>query len=154
MVGLPRAELTGLEVRDVATVRFLVLLPSSHPLAGAPAVRLEELKDERFVDMPRGFGNRTMVDRAFENLGLPRRVQVEVPELTTIPHYVRVGLGVAVVPQLDLPPATGVAQLPLAGLDLTWTLSVITAGGRRPSRAVTALLDLIAAPTTPDHASF
>ena len=55
--------------------------------------------------MPRGFGNRSMVDRAFDNAGIPRRIQVEVPELTTIPDYVRVGLGVAVVPELE--PADG-----------------------------------------------
>jgi DNA-binding transcriptional LysR family regulator len=147
MVGLTKAELYGLEIRDVATVPFVVLLPSSHPLAGEPAVRLDELKGERFVDMPRGFGNRSMVDRAFENVGLPRRVQVEVPELTTIPDYVRAGLGVAVVPELDLDAASGVAQLPLADSRLSWTLSVITPSGRRPSRAVTALLDLVAETT-------
>jgi DNA-binding transcriptional LysR family regulator len=144
MVGLTQAELYGLEIRDVATVPFVVLLPSVHPLAGEPAVRLHQLKDERFVDMPRGFGNRSIVDRAFENVGLPRRVQVEVPELTTIPDYVRVGLGVAVVPEMELEPAPGVARLPLADTELTWTLSVITLSGRRPSRAVTALLDLVA----------
>jgi DNA-binding transcriptional LysR family regulator len=143
LVGLSRWELHGLEVRDLASVPFVVLLPSSHPLANKAAVGLEELEGERFVDMPRGFGNRSMVDRAFDNAGIPRRVRVEVPELTTIPEYVRVGLGVAVVPALEPAKASGVAQLPIAGSDLTWTLSVVTASGRRPSRAVTALLDLM-----------
>jgi len=143
LVGLAKPELYGLEIRDVATVPFVVLLPSSHPLAKEPDVRLEELAGERFVDMPLGFGNRSMVDRTFENAGIPRRVQVEVPELTTIPDYVRVGLGVAVVPELEPATAPGVTQLPIAGTDLTWTLSVVTASGRRSSRAVTALLDLL-----------
>ena len=144
LVGLSRSELHGLEIRDLATVPFVVLLPSSHPLAGKPEVALDELSGERFVDMPRGFGNRSMVDRAFDNAGIPRRIQVEVPELTTIPDYVRVGLGVAVVPQLEPDAAPGVAQLPIAGSDLSWTLSVVTVSGRQPSRAVTALLDLMA----------
>ena len=143
LVGLPRLELIGLEVRDLASVPFVALLPASHPLAGRPAVRLEDLAGERFVDMPRGFGNRSMVDRAFDNAGVPRRIPVEVPELTTIPDYVRVGLGVAVVPALELPEEPEVAQLPVEGTDLTWTLSVVTVSGRRPSRAVTALLDLM-----------
>jgi DNA-binding transcriptional LysR family regulator len=143
LVGLAKPELYGLEIRDVATVPFVVLLPSSHPLAKEPDVRLEELAGERFVDMPLGFGNRSMVDRTFENAGIPRRVQVEVPELTTIPDYVRVGLGVAVVPELEPATAPGVTQLPIAGTDLTWTLSVVTASGRRSSRAVTAPLDLL-----------
>lgn len=143
LVGLSRPELHGLEIRDLATVPFVVLLPASHPLAGEPSVRLEDLAGERFVDMPRGFGNRTMVDRAFDNAGIPRRIQVEVPELTTIPDYVRVGLGVGVVPELEPSTAPGVAQLPIAESDLSWTLSVVIVSGRRPSRAVTALLDLM-----------
>jgi DNA-binding transcriptional LysR family regulator len=153
-VGLARSELPGLEVREVATVPFVVLLPSSHPLAGEPAVRLEELTGERFVDMPRGFGNRSTVDRAFETARVPRRVQVEVPELTTIPDYVRVGLGVAVVPELEPANAPGVVEKPIAGADLKWTLSVVTTSGRRPSRAVTALLDLLTGSIRPDGPYF
>jgi DNA-binding transcriptional LysR family regulator len=148
----------GLDVRDIATVPFVALLPASHPLAGrtrhtkpygTPGVRLEELAGERFVDMPPGFGNRKMVDRAFDTIGMPRRIQVEVPELTTIPDYVRVGLGVAVVPDLELAEEPDVAKVPIKGTELTWTLSVATAAGRRPSRAVTALLDLIGESTRP-----
>jgi DNA-binding transcriptional LysR family regulator len=158
LLGLPKPELSGLDVRDIATVPFVALLPASHPLAGrtghtkpygTPGLRLEELAGERFVDMPPGFGNRKMVDRAFDTIGMPRRIQVEVPELTTIPDYVRAGLGVAVVPDLELAEEPDVAKVPIKGTELTWTLSVATAAGRRPSRAVTALLDLIGDSTRP-----
>lgn len=145
LVGLNPAEMTGLESHTLATVPFVVLVPSSHRLAAAGSVRLEDLAGERFVDMLRGFGNRTAVDRAFDGAGLPRRVQVEVPDLTTVPEYVRAGLGVAVVPELDSEEVPGVARLRLVGVELTWTLSTITLSGKRPSRAVTALLDLMAA---------
>lgn len=145
LVGLNPAEMTGLESHTLATVPFVVLVPSSHRLASAGSVRLGDLAGERFVDMLRGFGNRTAVDRAFDGAGLPRRVQVEVPDLTTVPEYVRAGLGVAVVPELDSEEVPGVARLRLVGVELTWTLSTITLSGKRPSRAVTALLDLMAA---------
>ncbi|MEV8377605.1 LysR family transcriptional regulator [Kribbella sp. NPDC056861] len=145
LVGLSRAEMTGLEPRELATVQFAVLVPAAHRLASAASVRLEDLAGERFVDMLRGFGNRTTVDRAFDVAGLPRRVQVEVPDLTTVPDYVRAGLGVAVVPDMELENLPGVVRLPLAGVELTWTLSAITLSGKRPSRAVTALLDLMTA---------
>ena len=153
-VGLGRADLTGLEVRELATVPFVVLLPSTHRLASQQAVTLEDLAGERFVDMLRGFGNRTTMDRAFELAGLRRRVQVEVPDLTTVPDYVRAGLGVAVVPALDLQDVAGVTELPLTGADLSWTLSAITLGGKRPSRAVTALLDLMTNAIRPESTSF
>jgi DNA-binding transcriptional LysR family regulator len=143
LVGLSPTEMTGLESRELATVRFVVLVPSSHRLAGAGAVRLADLAGERFVDMLRGFGNRTTVDRAFDAAGIPRRVQVEVPDLTTVPDYVRAGLGVAVVPEMDLEETAGVTLLRLADAELTWTLSAVTLSGKRPSRAVTALLTLL-----------
>ncbi|MFG1819003.1 LysR family transcriptional regulator [Kribbella sp. NPDC049174] len=144
LVGLAKSDLVGLETREIGAVPFVVLLPSSHPLAGRSEIRIEELADERFVDMLRGFGNRRTVDRVFDNAGIQRRVQVEVPDVTAVPDYVRAGLGVAVVPDLEAAELPGVARLPIAGTDLSWTLSAITMGGRRPSRAVTALLDLMA----------
>ncbi|MFF0339287.1 LysR family transcriptional regulator [Kribbella sp. NPDC004875] len=143
LLGLPKPELSGLDVREIATVPFVALLPAEHRLTRKSAVRLEEIAGERFVDMPAGFGNRKMVDRAFEAIGSPRRIQVEVPELTTIPDYVRAGLGVGVVPDVQLADEPGVAKLPIENAGLSWTLSVVTLAGRRPSRAVTALLDLI-----------
>ncbi|TDO54763.1 DNA-binding transcriptional LysR family regulator [Kribbella sp. VKM Ac-2527] len=153
-VGLGRADLAGLEVRELATVPYVVLLPSAHRLASQQAVTLADLAGERFVDMLRGFGNRTTMDRAFELAGMRRRVQVEVPDLTTVPDYVRAGLGVAVVPALDLQDVAGVTELPLTGADLSWTLSAITLAGKRPSRAVTALLDLMADAIRPESTSF
>ena len=144
LIGLSAAELTGFEVRVLAAVPFEVLVPAAHPLADRDEVELRELSGERFVDMLRGFGNRITVDRAFDNAGIPRRVQVEVPDLTTVPDYVRAGLGVAVVPAIDIGEQPGVARLRLTDVNLTWTLSAITLSGKRPSRAVTALLDLMA----------
>jgi DNA-binding transcriptional LysR family regulator len=144
LVGLKQSDLLGLEARELATVPYVVLVPETHRLAARDAVRLEDLAGERFVDMLPGFGNRAGVDRAFDAAGQPRRVQVEVPDLTTVPEYVRAGLGVAVVPAIDQGPQPGITHLRLAGVDLTWTLSAITLSGRRPSRAAAALLDLMA----------
>ncbi len=70
-------------------------------------------------------------------------MQVEVPDLSEVPEYVRAGLGIAVVPEIS-PLVPGVAHLSLTEPALTWTLSVATIAGRRPSRAVVALLDLLA----------
>ncbi|GAA0575841.1 LysR family transcriptional regulator [Kribbella sandramycini] len=144
LLGLPPAELTGLDVRELMSVPFVVLVPPSHRPAAGDGVRLRELKGERFVDMLPGFGNRRMVDREFERAGIPRQVHVEVPDLSEVPEYVAAGLGIAVVP--DIPAALdGVVRLPLVDPELSWTLSVATAAGRTPSRAVSALFELLVA---------
>jgi hypothetical protein len=61
---------------------------------------------------------------------------------------------VAVVPALELQDVAGVIERPLTGAELSWTLSAITLGGKRPSRAVTALLDLMADAIRPEGTSF
>jgi DNA-binding transcriptional LysR family regulator len=142
LLGLPPAELSGLDARELAAVPFGVLVPSSHRLAGRASVTLKELAGERFVDMLRGFGNRRMVDQAFERAGIPRQVQVEVPDLSEVPEYVRAGLGIAVVPDVA-PTVTEVVHLRLTEPELAWTLSVATIAGRAPSRAVVALQELL-----------
>jgi DNA-binding transcriptional LysR family regulator len=81
-------------------------------------------------------------------------VRVEVPDLTTVPEYVRAGLGVAVVPDLDPGQLPGIARLGLTGVDLVWTLSAITLRARPPSRAVAALLDLMADSVRPGGSRF
>lgn len=152
LVGLNPVELTGLEPRELATVPYVVLVPSGHRLADRDGIRLKDLIGERFIDQLGGFGNRITVDRAFDNAGIPRRVQVEVPDLTSVPDFVRAGLGVAVVPELDADGPPGVIALRLTDVKLTWTLSAITLSGKRPSRAVTALLDLLTDSIRPGQA--
>jgi DNA-binding transcriptional LysR family regulator len=143
LIGLPDSELAGLDVRPIARIPFVALLPAAHPLAGRAEIDPADLVGERFVDTLRGFGNRLAADRVFEALGAPRRVVVEVSDLTTVPDHVRAGLGVAVVPRIDVPREEGLVSRPLAGAPLVWTLHAATLAGRVPSRAVAALLDLL-----------
>lgn len=143
LVGLPEADLAGLAVLRVATRPFIVLLPGEHRLAGRRSVRLADLAGESFIDTPRGFGNRVAMDRAFDALGAPRRVSVEVADLRTVPGYVRAGLGVAVVPDTPAPEEPDVAVLPLSGAGLDWPLNLVTSGAKPPGRALRTLLDLV-----------
>lgn len=142
LLGLPEADLAGLTLRPLASWPFTVMVPSNHPLAGRDSVSLAELAHESFVDTPPGFGNRVAIDRAYTSLGMPRRVGVEVADMAAVPAYVRAGLGVAVVPDPGMPVGEGVARMALAD-DMTWRMTLVTAAGKRPSRALRTLLDLI-----------
>ncbi len=143
LVGLPETDLAGLDVLRVDTRPFVVVLPATHRLAARKAVRLADLAGEAFIDTPRGFGNRVLLDRAFDALGSPRRVTVEVADLRPVPGYVRAGLGVAVVPDTPAPADADVVVRPLAGAGLDWPLNLVTAAAKPPSRALRTLLDLV-----------
>ncbi|MFC0627931.1 LysR substrate-binding domain-containing protein [Kribbella deserti] len=153
-IGLPDSELVGLEVDPILAMPFVALVPARHGLASQAEIALAELADESFVDTLRGFGNRLMVDRAYEAIGRPRRVTVEGPDLPSVPAYVAAGLGVAVVPRVEIEPGTNVVSVPLAGEPLTWSLYAATARGRRRSRPVEALLELLDDYINRDHGFF
>jgi DNA-binding transcriptional LysR family regulator len=140
LVGMPPSELQGLDAVRLGETGFVAVLPTAHPLADRRTITLEALADERFVDTPPGFGNRVVVDRAFDALGRPRAVIADVPELPAVPRYVAEGLGIAVVPTLTPVAVPGVVAVPLRG-GPTWTLSVIAAPRR--GDAADALLTLL-----------
>lgn len=134
----------GMRLTRLMTATIVALLPIDHPLAGAAGVSLTELADEQFVDFPAGFGNRRIVDDAFERLGLTRSVAVEVNDTSDAAAYVRLGLGVSLVPSIAFgEPDSGVRAIPIHKPALPWVLWLGIATARLPSAPAKALLDLI-----------
>lgn len=137
--GLPDA-VPDLVTRPLVDSPFLAVLPEGHRLAGRSSVALADLADEAWVDSRAGFGNRVTLDRAFQALGLSRRVPTELADLGEIPRFVAAGLGVAALPELTIIPAAGTVLRPLSR-PVDWRLSAIAR--KRPGRAAEALLDLL-----------
>lgn len=134
----------GLVVRELATVRMLLVTPADHPLAERTGIDLHELADESFVDSPVGYGNRDVVDRAFAAAGVDRRVAVEAIDIGTVSAFVRHGLGIAFLPEFAIAPdAEDLAVLSTGGENLDWSLSMATSATRRTTAALGALLSVV-----------
>ena len=113
-------------------------------LAGATEVRVADLAGEPFVDFPAGYGNRTVVDKAFADAGVQRHVAIEVTDIASGASFVREGLGVAILPPFVVPDdRTGLVLKAVSGADLEWPLGLAVSALRRPSAAARALLTLI-----------
>ncbi|MCT9930196.1 LysR family transcriptional regulator [Planotetraspora sp. A-T 1434] len=140
-LSLPGPRPAGLTVRELASVPVVLVVRADHPLAGERDVPLARLAEEEFIDFPPGYGNRTVVDRAFAMAGLERRVTLEVTDLASASGFVRHGLGVAFLPDFIAPQDPGLAVLWTSDATLTWSLCVATSSTRRPSAAVRALLE-------------
>jgi DNA-binding transcriptional LysR family regulator len=86
-----------------------------------------------------------VADRAFAARGLQRTVRFEVTDYQTMVAMVRGGLGVAFMPASSARQFTKVRALTVTGADLTWSVSVAVAQGRRlPAAAQALLADLTA----------
>ena len=143
IVSVPGRAPTDVHIRHLLTVPLELVVPGGHRLAAGTEVHIEDLAGEPFVDFPVGYGNRTVVDRAFAAAGVDRHVAVEVIDIGSGASYVRHGLGIAILPRFAVPEDLGLRLLTLTGADLDWPLGVATSAVRAPSAAARALLALI-----------
>lgn len=138
LFGLPASSAPGLAVHRLMTTPYAVILPIGHDLAQRTELGIEDLAGEQFVDAPVGFGNRDVLDVALSANGIVREVRAEVTETSAIPVFVAAGLGIAVLPELLIPPTEGILTVPLRDR-IDWDFNVITR--RSPSEAAALLLE-------------
>jgi DNA-binding transcriptional LysR family regulator len=139
---------TGLRVRELASSPLLLAVSDDHPLASRDSIGLAELADQTFIDLPLGFGTRSIIDRAFTEAGLQRDVRFETVDVVAAAALVTNGLGVAFLPEFVVAAEPGLHALTVPGEDLRLTVSVAIAETRRLSRAARMLWDLAAGRAT------
>ena len=142
LVGLHHGLLSGLDVVRLTEQPYVAVLPATHALADRRELAVADLMAEPFIDMPRGFGTRDQLDSLVEAAGGQRRVAVEVPDLGTVPAYVRARLGVAVVP-VPVDDTAGLSIVPVRGVP-SWELLLVRRP-EQPSPAVAAFAALLRA---------
>ncbi|HVV13431.1 LysR family transcriptional regulator [Amycolatopsis sp.] len=145
LVAFPRRPPAGLISEDLGEDALALVCAQDHPLARARDVTPEELATTGFVEFPRGWGSREMVDLAFERAGLDRVVQLEVPDYDTLSWLVREKHGVAFIPESVARSLPGLTIVPVAMEPLRWKVSVAISATRPLSRAAHALLAAIRA---------
>jgi DNA-binding transcriptional LysR family regulator len=96
-VEVPPAELAA---TMLACDPLVLACPHDHRLANRQTVKLADIAQEAFIDLPLGHGTRQLVDQSFAEAGLPRRIVFEVNDLSMQLDMVAHGLGVALVPEL------------------------------------------------------
>ncbi len=109
----------GIDTMLIACEEMILACPTSHRLAGRANVSLPDLKDEPFIDFQPGWGTRLIIDRAFADARIERRIAFEVSDLGTLLDLVARGLGVALVPEpVGLARAKVDRGLPIATAEL------------------------------------
>jgi DNA-binding transcriptional LysR family regulator len=144
-----------LDIEILAASPLALAVPTGHPLAQRRRIRLAEMVDLRFVDFRPGFANRTQVDRAFQERGLHRDVQIETSDTNDTAALVRNGLGVAFLPEYLVENDPAVHLVSVQDANMTLRVSVAVSRERLPSTAAARLVQLALAahdgmPPTPD----
>jgi DNA-binding transcriptional LysR family regulator len=137
----------SVNVRTLLTEPLVLVSAAGQGPSPGAAVSLTELAGASFVDAPLGWGTRTVIDRAYSELGLHRRVGIEVADIPTLFALVEQGLGVALMPASMIPPGReGLEHRPVTPAPV-WEVVVATPGDRPLNAAAQAFLDLIDLPS-------
>jgi DNA-binding transcriptional LysR family regulator len=85
------------ESRRLAAVGQVLVMPMGHPLAARRQIHLSDLAQARLVVPPAGRPHRQMLALLLQSAQVPWEVAVEVAGWDRMLHFVRLGLGLAVV---------------------------------------------------------
>ena len=102
------AEFCSLDDEGVDTMHLLddpmyAVLPSEHPLAAKPRIRLEELRDDHWLaGSQRGCPDTMILLRACNAAGFEPRIAFHSDDYLAIQGFVAAGVGVSLIPDLAL----------------------------------------------------
>ncbi|WP_375202736.1 LysR family transcriptional regulator [Hyphococcus sp.] len=110
----------SLKSEIIGRQRFVVLMPSDHPLSNRKKIALEELKDESFVLFQPVIapGLHHQINALCIRAGFSPKIVQEAEEWYTVLGFVRAGFGITIT--LDMPGAPVLADVtscPLEGLE-------------------------------------
>lgn len=139
---------TGLEVEAHPFLdnELVVVAPADHPLSGRSGIALEEIARMRLLVREAGSGTRVLVDSLFAEAGLTFRPTMELGSAEAIKQAVLAGLGVSVLPRINVlreVEAGDLAILDVAGFPLLRQWFAVHLKGRRLSPATRSFLDFL-----------
>jgi DNA-binding transcriptional LysR family regulator len=139
VVDLPK----GLRTLPLVSEQLYLISREADAPASPRPIKLAELTDATFVDFPAGWGIRTVVDRAFAQLGVDRHVGIEVADTSMYLQLVREGLGVGLLTQsLISGNPHGLHAHPVTPSP-SWDLAMVTRNELSISPAAAAFIGLL-----------
>ena len=99
-IGLSVQPFDSPHVASESVIRFAMncALPAGHKLASREVIRVEDLRNERFIGLVRDDCTIMTIDRAFQLRGVQKQTHVVVPMSETACDFVASGAGVSIVP--------------------------------------------------------
>ena len=124
---------------------FVLFLHHDHPLAEREFIRLEDLKDEKFILFSESFTLHDFVIQACEQSGFTPNVSYRSSQWDLIVELVSSKLGITLLPKIIFDKQTNpnVKIIPIENAALRWRLGIITKKGAYHSFAMKEMLKII-----------
>ncbi|ANZ38640.1 LysR family transcriptional regulator [Lentzea guizhouensis] len=114
---VPRTWPEELTVRPLLDEALLVMVPERHPAAKS-TLRLEDLRDERWIASRDGTSGATCLTRLCASAGFAPRIAFRSNDYEVVQSLVAAGVGVALVPALGYKALSGTHAMPLRSTPL------------------------------------
>lgn len=122
---------------------IVVAVPAGHPAADGRAVRLADLKAEKFILCREGYHLRALTFSACEEAGFTPKVAVSGTDIDTALRFVRCGIGVTLAPKIALEECAGVAGVRVGDPPLRRRVGIAWNPHRYLSKAARAMRDYL-----------
>jgi DNA-binding transcriptional LysR family regulator len=134
-----------LDVETICDVPLALACPTSHALAKQRSVSWKELRNTPLIRVGTKTAIRSIIDDAVGAARLSPNWQYEVQHVETAVHLVEVGLGLAIVPSVDvaLHRGRGLIAVPLRSPKVICTYGLVTRRGMPLSSAAATVRDLL-----------
>lgn len=124
----------GLEVHRYALDRLVIAVPSSHPLARQPEIKLGAALDFDFVCMNRSSSNFLFLRDTAARTGRALRVRMHAHSFDAVLSLVGAGVGVALVPQSVVSASSDLHGVSMLRLAEPWALRELNLAVRADAR--------------------
>jgi DNA-binding transcriptional LysR family regulator len=134
-----------LDVETISDAPLALACPTSHALANKRSVSWKELRDTPLIRVGTKTAIRPIIDDAVGAARLSPNWQYEVQHVETAVHLVEVGLGLAIVPSVDvaLHRGRGLVAVPLRSPKVMCTYGLVTRRGMPLSSSAATVRDLL-----------
>jgi DNA-binding transcriptional LysR family regulator len=125
--------------------RMHAVVHREHPMADKRSVGWTDLSRQEHIQMRPDFSIRQTIDRIAVQQKLHVPTSIETGSVAATLGMVKAGLGIAVLPGYTIPMARhlGLRAIPIRGVSIHHTLSLIKRWNARPSVAAGAFIDLL-----------
>lgn len=130
-LGVVQTNRWDLDVEEIASSELVLACPATDRLAGKRSISWADLEGISLIRVGSKTAIRGMIDDALASLRLSLTWQYEVQHVETAVSLVEAGLGLTVVPAIDveLHRAEGLVAVPLEGPGLACTYGLVTRRG-------------------------
>jgi DNA-binding transcriptional LysR family regulator len=87
----------GTRLTPLLEVDEVCVLPDGHPLLARRVIELKDFADQAFISLSSNDPYRLLIDEAFAQAGVARRLLIDTPTAVSVCSFVQQGLGIAIV---------------------------------------------------------